>query len=175
MSATVSPQQMGQLGDQAYQQGWKLLRGLLSPDKTVNKGDPRLAAVRDAWEDAANRYQSAGSAQSGAGRAQEYVRAALAYLSLAWLDRLLGEAKASAASALELAELAHAADAEAAKDAGAQWIAERAQTILRADGADGDLAPQWGSRFLDAPSGGGLGWLALLLALGAAAVKARLV
>lgn len=171
---SVTAAQYSTAGDLRYQDGWQVLRGLLSPDGTVNKGDARLVTVREAWEEAAGRFQQAGGLLAGAGRAQEYVRAALAYLSLAWLDRLLGEAKASASASVEMLDLARGADRTVADKIGADWIWARAQTILSRPGLDGDLAPQWGAKFLDPPSGG-IGWLALLLAAGIAIAKSRAV
>jgi len=162
----MTPEQAAKAGALRYQDGWQALRGLLAPDSTVNKSNPALVDVREAWEEAQLRLAQAGdlATASPQARAGYYAQSARIALSLAWLARLLGESKGWAGDAVSYLDLAQSVSPGEASAWGGDWVRQRAGKILTTAGADSDLAPQWGSTFLDPPSGAGaaFGLLALL-------------
>jgi len=162
----MTPEQAAKAGALRYQDGWQALRGLLNPDSTVNKANPALVDVRDAWEEAQARLAQAGDLSGGnpQARAGYYAQSARIALSLAWLARLLGEAKGWAGDTISYLDLANSVAPGEASAWGGDWVRQRASKILTTAGADSDLAPQWGAKFLDPPSGAGatFGLLALL-------------
>lgn len=162
----MTPEQAAKAGALRYQDGWQALRGLLNPDSTVNKGNPALVDVRDAWDEAQGRLMQAGDlcSPNSQARAAYYAQSARVGLAQAWLARTLGEAKGWAADVVEMLDLAEGAYKGEASAWGGDWVRQRAGQILTTAGADSDLAPQWGAKFLEPPSGAGaaFGLLALL-------------
>jgi hypothetical protein len=165
----MTPQQAAKAGTLRYQDGWQALRGLLAPDSTVNKSNPGLVDVREAWEEAQLRLAQAGDLSTGnpQARAGYYAQSARIALSLAWLARLLGEAKGWAGDATSYLDLAQSVSPGEASAWGGDWVRQRANKILATPGPDSDLAPQWGAKFLDAPAGAGaaFAWLAVAAGL----------
>jgi len=162
----MTPDQAARAGALRYQDGWQVLRGLLAPDSTVNKGNPALVDVRDAWDEAVARFSQAGdlSPAGSQARAAYYAQSARVALAQAWLAQSLGQAKGWAADVIGFLDIAESAYKGEAAAWGGDWVRQRAGVILKTAGADSDVAPQWGAKFLDPPSGAGaaIGLLALL-------------
>ena len=162
----MTPDQAARAGALRYQDGWQALRALLAPDSTVNKGNPALVDVRDAWDEAVARFSQAGdlSPAGSQARAAYYAQSARVALAQAWLAQSLGQAKGWAVDAVDLLNLAEGAYKGEAAAWGGDWIRQRAGKILTTRGADTDAAPQWGAKFLDPPSSAGVvfGLLGLL-------------
>jgi len=162
----MTPEQAAKAGALRYQDGWQALRGLLAPDSTVNKGNPALVDVREAWDEAQARFAQAGdlSPANSQARAAYYAQSARVALAQAWLAQSLGQAKGWAADVIGFLDIAESAYKGEPDAWGGDWIRQRAGKILMTSGKDSDLAPQWGAKFLEPPSSAGVvfGLLGLL-------------